>query len=487
VLRIARTKKSIYLSTENPDDQHFAQYQQLIKLIKKHLSPVTASIFAQPMLQNNNDDIEWYSDLNGQPEPLLSLSEEEQLKAKKLLSDRLAALTKLADQLAELEPGSEELQTLLRKAVQFPGDKSVYVINDQPIITFWGIPDPAKKVVSLSNTPLPNNPKVIETINDSKSNSKFRAARFLSYLAWPLIFILLAGLLWYGLSRYPVNWQDYNPFVDEYQVLLDKVNAVGDDCTDLESIYTDEPLIHKTEEKFILLKKRVESQLDICRAYAQLKDEIELAQNDCQKLVSILNQSQYLQNAQIPFLELKKTLKKEVQLCAEYQQLKHQIDSAKNNCPLLSQINSENLHLQHPEGMFVSLKQQIGQNIQNCKKRQVEVLPEVFGAEFVEGFAVFTLNTKKRAFKEMKLIGEYLSNNKNASVLITLHTPVTGPDDKNTLAYKSGFNTAKDVLDARFQTVVNGILKVPGVSKHQIKKNPYRYKMPNRIVRFSIR
>ncbi len=368
MLRIARTKKSIFPSAENPDEQHFAQYQQLIKLLKKHLSPVTASIFAQPVVQENNDDIEWYSELKGQPEPLLSLSEEEQLKAKKLLSDRLSAVNKLADQLAKLEPDCKELQTLLRKAVQFPGDQSVYVINEQPVITFWGVPDPAKKTVKAVNTPLPHTPKETETINKSKSG----LLRFLTYLSWLILLLLLAGLLWYWFSKHPLNWQDYNPFVDKYQILVDKINTAGDDCSELDQIYSNDPLLQKTEEKFILLKKQVESKLEICQAYTQLANEIEDAQGDCQKLVAILNQNQYLQEAQKPFIELKQTLKKDVQLCAQYQQLKHSIDAARNDCSLLSKINSENVHLQHPEGMFISLKQQVVNDMNNCYANKIQ-------------------------------------------------------------------------------------------------------------------
>jgi hypothetical protein len=372
VLRIARTKKSVYLNTEDQDDQHFAQYQQLTKLIKKHLSSVAASVFAQPVLQNNSDDIEWYSDLHGQPEPLLSLSEEQQLKAKKLLSDRLTALTKLADQLPQLEPDSEELQTLLKKAVQFPGDKSVYVVNDQPVITFWGVPDPSSiktiQTVQNTNTPLSQTPALPITNNESKP----RIPRFLSYLGWLLLFTLLAGLLWYWFSKHPVNWQDYNPFVDQYQIILDQVSAAGDDCVELERIYKDDPLLHKTEEKFTLLKKQVESKLDICQAYEQLKKEIEFAQGDCKKLVSILNQNQYLQDAKKPFIDLKNALKKDVQLCAEYQKLKFTIDSAHDDCPLLSQLNIENPYLKRPEGMFVSLKKQVEENIIECNANKTQ-------------------------------------------------------------------------------------------------------------------
>ncbi len=580
MLRIARTKKSTFLPDDNQDEQYFAQYQQLTKLIKKYLSPVTASVFSKPVLLKNSEDIEWYSDLQGQPQTLLSLPEEQQQNAKKLLTDRLAAISKLADQLPQLESNSEESQKLLRKAIQFPGNAAIYIINGEPVITFWGVPDPAIQAVNNTIPITPATPII-------NQKPKRKISRLFSYLSWLLLVAVLAALAFW-LSKQPINWQDYNPFIDEYQLLLDEVNAAeddcsalkaiykdnplinkdeekfillkqqvktkltqcdyqlllneinsaGDNCSTLEEIYTNNPLINREEERFILLKQQVKTKLAICAAYAELKKEIELAQSDCEKLSQILNTNTYLQNPEKPFIELKQKLEKNVQLCAEYNKLKSEIDSAKDDCTLSTKINAENSFLQKPEGMFISLKQQIDINIQaciayqaladsinkeqhdcdklkqiakdnkylkdpkvmfftlktkiksslkECKRKSREALPNVFGAEFVEGFAVFTQKTKRQALKEIKLIGKYLSSNKNATVLITLYTPVSGPNINNTLAYKSGLKTAKDVLDARFQTVTDGILKVSGVSRHQLKKNSFKYNKANRIVRFNIR
>jgi hypothetical protein len=86
--------------------------------------------------------------------------------------------------------------------------------------------------------------------------------------------------------------------------------------------------------------------------------------------VTILNQNNYLQDAQGPFIELKDYLKQEVRLCAEYRKLKNRVDAAQEDCPLLTKINSENSYLQQPEGLFISLKQQINDNLQICNTYQ---------------------------------------------------------------------------------------------------------------------
>ena len=412
MLRIARTKKSTFLPADKQDAHNFSQYQPLTKLIKKYLSPVTASIFSKPVLIDNSEDIEWYSDLQGQPQPLLSLPEDQQLNAKKLLTDRLAAISKLADQLPQLESDSEALQSVLRKAIQFPGYESIYVVNGEPVITFWGIPDPAVQAINSATPVIPPAPIL-------NQKPKRKISRLFSYLAWLLLVALLAALAFW-ISKQPINWQDYNPFIDEYQILLDEVNAAEENCSTLKAIYNDNPLINKDEEKFILLKQsvkikltqcdyqllldevnaagdscpalkkvynsnplinkdeekfillkqQVEAKLSICTAYEELKKEIELAQGDCEKLSQILNTNTYLKNPDKPFIQLKQDLEKNVQLCAEYNKLKSEIDTAKDDCALSTKINAENPFLQKPEGMFISLKQQIEKNIQDCNAYQ---------------------------------------------------------------------------------------------------------------------
>ena len=530
MLRIARTQTSTFLSADRQDEKPFNQYQRLVTLVRKHLSPVTASVFAQPILQDDRDYVEWYSDLQGQPEPLLSLPENQQLKAKELLTNRLDSVSKLAEQLPQLEPGSTDSQTILQKAVQYPGDKAVYVINGQPVIIFWGVVDPANTAVHPSTANRVDSEALSTPVTKKTPRSFLRTGLLLLSIA------LLAGLFWFWFSKQSLNWNDYSPFMDEYQLLLDEVNAAENNCPALENIYTNNPLINKEEEKFTLVKKQVETILDNCAAYDQLKKEIDSAQDDCHKLTDILTNNNYLQNSQEPFIELKNQLENSVQRCVEFQKLKSAIDSAKDNCSALSKIQQEDPRVQKPEGLFnslqqqldryiadcaayetlastinqarlncrklkqlaaenpllknptgkfIALKQQLDTDLKNCKQEQLKLLPKFLEAKFVPGFATFTPESKQSALEEIKRIGKYLAEHKNTAVLITLHTPVSGPEHIEPIA-RSGFRTTKEVLDARFKNVTDGLLQVPGVSRNQIKKGAYQFNKPSRIVKFKM-
>lgn len=353
MLRVARVKKSSFIQSGSDEEKFFSEHGNLTKLIKQHLSPVTASIFAIPTVLQNSDEIEWSSELKGQPVKLNSLPENEQQQAKNLLNDRLSAITRLADEL----PQTSETETL-KQALHYPGDDAVYVINGQPVITFWGIDGKAKSTNIVSPT------TSVPLVNEGQKSRKI--PRYLSILGWLALLILLAFLLWYWVSKNPVNWNDYNPFIDEYQLLVDEVNAANDDCAALDKIYQSNILLQRPEEKFALIKQQVEEKLAICEAYLELVKAIQLAKDDCQALNSILSNNAYLQKPEGMFIELRQQLENDIQLC-EYNKLKLKIQAASTNCPELNSILENNQYLQNPQGKFIELKQQLKSDIQLCE------------------------------------------------------------------------------------------------------------------------
>lgn len=359
MLRIARTKKSTFLQPGKDEEKIFSQHSDLTALIKTHLSPVTASIFATPTETGNNDEIEWSSELKGQPVPLNSLPKNEQQLTKKLLNDRLSAITRLADELPAQNPETERLKPLLKQALHYPGDEAIYVVNGQPVITFWGVTD---KSIN-PNTPAPGSnltppPVPIKGIK--------KIPRFLSCLGWLLLLALLAFLLWYWFSKNPVNWQDYNPFIDEYQQLIDEIEGAGEDCLVLDNIYKNNQLLLRPEEKYSLVKQQLEIKLASCEAYRQLVKEIELAKGNCLELRNIFKEHPRLQTPEGLFIDLKQHLEENIDSC-EYKKLKQEIQNNKNNCLKLNDILNNNAYLQSPQGQFIELKEQLVLVIDRCE------------------------------------------------------------------------------------------------------------------------
>jgi len=133
-LRVARLDASAYspLANTGPTAEDCKSLQSLIG---RHLSPVTASVFAAPAPMPDSKTIEWYSDLSGQPRTLASLPDAEKARVSGLLSDRLNALGELAERLTHANPQAAEQ---LRSALSYPGEETVYDVGGQPVLTFWG-------------------------------------------------------------------------------------------------------------------------------------------------------------------------------------------------------------------------------------------------------------------------------------------------------------------------------------------------------------
>ncbi|MDD2767283.1 MAG: VWA domain-containing protein [Methylococcus sp.] len=110
-------------------------YGRLSEAVRRHLSPSAASILAEPVASPDGLWIDWYSGLAGQPVPLLSLPAGELRRIRNLLEDRLQALRALADR---LNPADPALAQALRQAATYPDETAVYVIDGQPVLTFWG-------------------------------------------------------------------------------------------------------------------------------------------------------------------------------------------------------------------------------------------------------------------------------------------------------------------------------------------------------------
>ena len=156
----------------------FGHYDEIVGLLNRHLPPSTASMLARPEVNDNL--VEWYSELQGQPY-LLGNTEREQAtrkQAETLISQRLDAVDKLRTDLLQKGTITTEQAALLKSLVEAAQHDSIqiYVVNKQPVITGWG----------LGKKPMP-------VVPPAPVAKKFR------WWLWllPLLLLLLGGLEWW--------------------------------------------------------------------------------------------------------------------------------------------------------------------------------------------------------------------------------------------------------------------------------------------------
>lgn len=168
----------------------FEHYDEILKIVRAHLPPSTATLFAKPEIKSDRVTVEWYSELEGQPY-LVSENESDKATLQKILpliQQRLNAIAALTQNLTERGVINAEQSAWLNQLVEGANHntRQIYLINNEPVITGWGI---GKKV----EPPAP--PPVVPV-----AAPKHRWC----YWLLPLLLLLLGLLAWWWFNREPV-------------------------------------------------------------------------------------------------------------------------------------------------------------------------------------------------------------------------------------------------------------------------------------------
>ena len=170
----------------------FCHYDEIVAVLNRHLPASTATMLARPEIRG--EILEWYSDLQGQPYLLNDSAQHQNAKAQaeKLIAQRLNTIDNLRLELSQKNAVSAEQAQLLEKFVDALQHNTIqiYLVNNQPVITGWGL---GKKPETITPPPPPPPPVVV------KKKTGW---------CWllPLLLLLLAGLAAYWFYFRP-QWQ----------------------------------------------------------------------------------------------------------------------------------------------------------------------------------------------------------------------------------------------------------------------------------------
>ena len=168
----------------------FEHYDEILKIVRAHLPPSTATLFAKPEIKSDRVTVEWYSELEGQPY-LIPENESGKAALQKIspvIQQRLNAISALTQNLTPKGSISAEQSAWLNQLVDGAthDTRQIYLVNNEPVITGWGI---GKKVEPPAPTP------VVPV-----AAPKHRWC----YWLLPLLLLLLGLLAWWWFNREPV-------------------------------------------------------------------------------------------------------------------------------------------------------------------------------------------------------------------------------------------------------------------------------------------
>jgi len=169
-------------------------HRELDALVRRHLPPAAATLFAEPRPSADGREVAWYSDLAGQPVPLVSLPAAERAAAEERLTTRLTALDGLAERLRARSPAEA---ARLDDALRYPGDDSVWVVGGEPVLAFWGHQAIGRPPLGPPRVLAPPPPPVVTPVV-APPERRGGAGRS---IGWSLLTLLVLAALGYGLWR----------------------------------------------------------------------------------------------------------------------------------------------------------------------------------------------------------------------------------------------------------------------------------------------
>ncbi|WP_462321098.1 hypothetical protein [Halochromatium sp.] len=258
-------------------------------LVRRHLPPVTASLFARAHLVDEEPGrIEWYSDLAGEPIPFEVLPDPERAQILALVSDRLASLHRLADELdasADAASAAEAANiALLRQAARYPHPSCIYLVAGEPVLTYWGLEPPRRG--SRDAKPIAERP------------SKPPAWRGrLPRLLGATVMLMLAVVL--GLGAW--HWHQQRLQATLAAELAAGLAAQCEPTAMLQALQARLARIDPDGERFPEIRFDTERELNRCADAEELETLLSTAHEDCSALPNIADALAYQDTSLPPF------------------------------------------------------------------------------------------------------------------------------------------------------------------------------------------
>ena len=114
-------------------------FHQIRDLVRSRLGDAYALLFAEPSPSRDGSSIDWYTPVQGTAKRLVDLPEEEQRAARAATLRMAQDIARIAVELKQSGIAPQVTRgTILELALQYPDEKHIYVVGEQPLFTCWG-------------------------------------------------------------------------------------------------------------------------------------------------------------------------------------------------------------------------------------------------------------------------------------------------------------------------------------------------------------
>lgn len=120
----------------------FDSARQIRETLRLRKQQMLADCLAIPQSNDAEDKVDWYAPHSGIVTPWSMASELQRTQALRYLDNCLLTASEISQRSLKSEKSTEQLfGILLQNAIRFPGSQHVYLVDDKPVLTFWGFSD----------------------------------------------------------------------------------------------------------------------------------------------------------------------------------------------------------------------------------------------------------------------------------------------------------------------------------------------------------
>ena len=117
----------------------FALALQIRETLRLRKQQALVDCLAIPQVNDEGDRVDWYAPVEGQVTSWKAADDDLRHRALRMLEKLADSADSLSRKCLQSEKTSQQLfGALLEKALQFPGENHVFLIDGKPVITFWG-------------------------------------------------------------------------------------------------------------------------------------------------------------------------------------------------------------------------------------------------------------------------------------------------------------------------------------------------------------
>ena len=169
---------------------------QLRAAIRRQLGPDVADVFAIPRRNEDGDTIDWYAPRPGNVVPWSSATPDEQRSIKASLLQIRERIRQTGSSMRE-DPGNERrvFGLLLDEVMSFPNDRHLYLVDDRPVLTFWGFREHSAAEGKDTLALLPVGDAAAQPAGEPAEPEK---RRFPWWWLLPLLLLIVAAAAWFN-------------------------------------------------------------------------------------------------------------------------------------------------------------------------------------------------------------------------------------------------------------------------------------------------